>query len=183
MKRYKFICALLLLILVAGVSLPCNAESKQIYFHNYRPVVAGWGNRLSFNNILYLTKTPAKEARKLLKKIGYKPVNNNWLLWEEYYQHSQIYAINFFDDPKRAGFKSIIIHYQPEMRIIADELLAAGYDETRVVPRKGARWTKVYQKKGMPTYSISLLLTEGKDEFTNDFSYDESYYCLICEKQ
>ena len=157
------------------------------FFTPYKPTVKGFENRLSLKNILDLTSMPSSEARQLLLKAGYsKYEDTESLVKSDHYAHYNnitLYMVNFWKDKNSIGFRNIIIFTQPEMQFIQAEFLADGYSETRVIPRKGARWTKVYTKSGFPTYSISMLLFQDMNKRALVYDYDHYWYCLICEKR
>ena len=179
-KKLSF---LLIIIILFGLNIEVLAYSKS-NFKNYKPKVEGFENRLTLNNILKLTSMPSAQAKDLLLKAGWKyDKESQALVKEDFYAHDSdvvLYMAGFKEGTK--GIRKLLIFTQPEMRIIQSSFLAGGYSETRVVPRKGARWTKVYQKKGFPTYSISMLLMDGMVKNALNYSYDEYVYCLICEK-
>lgn len=157
---------------------------SQKYFSPYTPTVKGFDNRLTLQNILKLTSLPANQARELLIKAGYKvDKSTNTLYRVDYYAHDSdaiLYQVGFKEGTK--GFRKLIIYTQPEMRMITASLITGGYTVTQVKARKGARWTKIFQKKGYPTYSISMLLLPGMDSQAQSYNYDDYVYCLICEK-
>lgn len=175
---------ILFIILVAALITPVAAKNP--VFRNYTPKVQGYGNRLTAQNILSLTAMPSSQGRALLTKVGYKPYEGNpYLLYTyDFYNPSQpLYMIKFPKEANATGFFIIHIFSQPEMRIIAHELMSLGYNEYRVRPRDGAIWTKVYQKSGSPTYSISLPLFPGMNPQAQSFNYEEYNYYLVCEKK
>lgn len=186
MRLARIITGALVAISLLNVSELTYASSPQ-YFIQYKAKVKGFENRLSLKNILDLTSMPSNEARQLLLKAGYNPYKGNQMLirTDHYAHHTSVmlYSVNFSERRGSIGFKNIIIFTQPEMRIIQTAFLAGGYTETRVIPRKGARWTKVYRKKGFPTYSISMMLFSEMKERAQFYAFEDYTYCLICEKR
>lgn len=186
MKIARIITGVFVVIFLLSFSEATYAYSPS-FFSPYKAKVKGFENRLSLKNILDLTAMPSSEAQQLLLKAGYKQYKGNqMLIKDDYYAHDTnnvIYSVIFNKSGNTKGFKNIIIFTQPEMRIIQTAFLAGGYTETHVVPRKGARWTKVYEKKGYPTYSISMMLLPNMDESAQFYDYDDYTYCLICEKR
>lgn len=185
MKKIKLKALLLLLGTVFWCLTSQEAQAfSPDYFTPYVAKVKGFENRLSFNNILELTKMPSNEAKDLLLKAGWKlDKESQSLVHADHYQRdsdARIYQAGF--KPGTNGFRKLFIYTQPEMRYISNEFLANGYKETLVVPRKGARWTKVYTKKGFPTYSISMLLFSDMTPNAQTYNYYDYMYCLICEK-
>ena len=184
MRDLKRIFSILLLMAGLLFAPAVSYAYSQNYFKEYKPTVPGFGNRLSLANILKITSLPASQAKALLKKAGYKEEKSSGSLYREdfYAQDSDhlLYQIGFKEGTK--GFRKLIIYTQPEMRFIESDFLAAGFTMTRVKPRKGARWTKVYQKKGYPTYSMSMLLLPGMEHDARYYNFDDYVYCLICEK-
>ena len=184
MRCNRYFSSLLILI---TLSMIFTVESSGHYHHSffsaYTPKVKGFENRLTLDNILKLSSLTSERARELLIKAGYKEdKETKTILREDYYAkdpNNILYQFVFKTGTK--GFRQLIIFTQPEYRMIQQSFLAGGYTEKRVVPRKGARWTKIYQKKGFPTYSISLLLFPGM-EGAHTYPYEDYTYSLICEK-
>lgn len=180
-------------VLLCAIALLSTAESLYAYspkfFRQYRAKVSGFENRLTLKNILDLTAMSSSEAQQLLIKAGYEKDEETGALFKgDHYAHYNtadvpIYMVNFNREKNATGFKNIIIVHQPEMRIIQTAFLAGGYTETRVIPRKGARWTKIYSKKGYPTYSISMLLLPNMNARALSYNFPDYIYCLICEKR
>lgn len=153
-------------------------------FRPYQPKVKGFDNRLTLDNILKLSSLTPAQVKDLLLKAGWNvQSSNNSLYKSDHYAGTSdvlLYAVGFTGAKK--GFGKLIIYKQPEMRMIEASLLAGGYKVTQVKPRQGARWTKIYQKSGYPTYSISMMLMPGMNSRAQTYDYDEYMYCLICEK-
>lgn len=177
---FPFIISLLIL---CAYSQESYAYSQQ-YFRPYKATVEGFENRLTLSNILRLTSLPSAQARELLIKAGYKvDRSTNTLIREDYYAHNSdviLYQVGFKENTK--GFRKLLIFSLPEMQMIQASFLAGGYTATLVKPRKGAKWTKIFYKKGYPIYSLSMLLLSGMDEQAATYDYYEYVYCLICEK-
>ncbi len=186
MKIARILLDALVAILLLTLSEHAYAYSPS-FFKPYKAKIQGFENRLTLKNILDLTAMPSSKAQQLLLKAGYKQYKGNQMLTkDDYYAHDSdklLYSVNFSKNSNAKGFKNIVIFTQPEMRIIQTAFLGGGYTETRVVPRKGARWTKVYRKKGYPTYSISMLLFPDMNARAQSYDYDEYVYCLICERR
>ena len=183
MKRiFLSLISIVLLILVS--SAPAFPYSK-CYFTPYKETVEGFGNRLTLSNILKLMSLPSNQAKELLIKAGYKvDRSTNTLIRQDHYAQDPdniLYQVGFKESTM--GFRKMLIFTQPEMRMIQDSFIAGGYTVKRVVPRKGARWTKIYQKTGYPTFSISMLLLSDDDKNGTSFPYEDYIYCLICEKK
>lgn len=183
-KSWKYSVFLSALLLIGAFSPLSMYSYSKNNFTPYKETVKGFGNRLTLANILKLMSLPSNQARELLIKAGYKiDKSNNTLFRPDHYAQDPdnvLYDVTFKQGTK--GFRQLIIYTQPEMRMIQDSFIAGGYSVKRVKPRKGARWTKIFQKNGSPTFSLSMLLLNESDKNARFLPYNEYVYCLICEK-
>lgn len=164
-------------------SLSSSALSLKT-FTPYKAKVKGFENRLTLDNILKITSLPSNQAKQLLINAGWSIDKENGTLYKNDHFSKQLdirmYQAGFKENTK--GFRQLIIYSQPEMRIIDAAFIGGGYSMRRVIPRKGARWTRIYEKKGFPTYSLSMLLFNDMNKNAQFYNYEQYIYSLICEK-